>query len=674
MILKQLDLAGFRGVRDQLNVPFGSGFTVFTGRNGSGKSTICDAIEFVLTGTLSRFSTADVESGEHIEDYIWCREATPQAERNVRATFILDDESQVSRWIGQSGKFQGAKDHAFYDPSLCPSDPLPRICQTSIIRDEMIAKFSTDMSEVDRFDFVHKAIGTTHLASFERRALYISEQTTALQHSAEREYAIARERVADVVAQLSEARVFASRSSGENIEAIRARMKILASVDADDTQSLTRAVETRVREARTNIADLERLKVVLANLERQRRELDRLQQESEGLSVKICSLEKELQLASAAFSAANERLRVAEATAPIDASLAQLKEHGARIGLQDGHCPLCGSTIAEHDFVAHLQQIEHELDQRSKTLAKIVEEQTKTSLIQAEKKRQFESASAQYARSVGDLETVKNEMTAAEATAKALLVTLDESAIEQATRQARELLSELERGLEVLEASAAVGRIADLEQTKIEVEERANELAARISRLSIASQNAKSAADVVKRVAWEIVDERLAALSPLLSEMYVRLQPHMAYSDVSYRMRGDVRRFLSFRVGNEINPRFTFSTGQRRALGLAFLLSVYLTRPWCHFETLVMDDPVQHIDDYRSLHLVEALSAIRQLGKQIVCTVEDPALADLLCRRLRSTTVGEGLLIELEYDAQRGIRIHKQRELSPLSRTMLISA
>jgi len=44
----------------------------------------------------------------------------------------------------------------------------------------------------------------------------------------------------------------------------------------------------------------------------------------------------------------------------------------------------------------------------------------------------------------------------------------------------------------------------------------------------------------------------------------------------------------------------------------------------------------QHIDDYRALNLVEVLAAVRRQGRQVIVAVEDSALADLLCRRLRS--------------------------------------
>ena len=103
---------------------------------------------------------------------------------------------------------------------------------------------------------------------------------------------------------------------------------------------------------------------------------------------------------------------------------------------------------------------------------------------------------------------------------------------------------------------------------------------------------------------------------------------------------GRVRASLNFTVGNGHNVQFLFSSGQRRAAGLAFLLAIHLSRRWCKWQSLLLDDPVQHIDDYRALNLVEVLAAIGRSGRQIVVAVENVALADLLCRRLRSS-IGE---------------------------------
>lgn len=674
MILKQIELSGFRGVRNRLVVPFGPSFTVITGRNGAGKSTVCDAVEFVLGGTLSRFSSDEVESGERISDYIWCREAPSQAQREVRATFSLDDGTEVWRRIGPDLKIIGAEDRLFYDPQSSPADPVARITQTSIIRDELIAKLSTDMPEADRFDFVHKAIGTTNLDALESRSIYISEQIAKSHRELEREYASLRDRVSELLSQLSEARLLASKAATTDIQALRTRLKSQLGTSSDETQALITSVEARARELRSRVSELDRLKVTYLNLERQRNELERLKAEVDLLASQVSELEAGANKAAADLKTASERLATAQQVAPIDSSLAQLREHGSRVGLRSGKCPLCGSEVSDHDFNAHLEVLKREIDEHSATLTRLVEEQAKALSQQSAKKREFESKSLAYSRCVSDLQTIQESLAAASSSANKLSVKLDLKSIDEAALSSRSALAELEDARETLQATLAVGRIADLEQSKAEAEARTNEVATRISRLAAAGQNAKTAADSLKRVAWEIVDDRLASLSPLLSEMYVRLRPHMAYSDVSYRMRGDVKRFLSFAVGPGINPRFTFSSGQRRALGLAFLLSVHLARPWCRLRTLVMDDPVQHIDDYRALHLVETLAAIRQLGRQIICTAEDPSLAELLCRRLRASGLGEGTLLELEYDPAKGTLIRRKQDLGPLPRTLLASA
>jgi ABC-type taurine transport system ATPase subunit len=163
----------------------------------------------------------------------------------------------------------------------------------------------------------------------------------------------------------------------------------------------------------------------------------------------------------------------------------------------------------------------------------------------------------------------------------------------------------------------------------------------------------------------------LARISPLLNELYQRLRPHANWRTIDYSIRGDVRRFLSLKVGNDLNPQFVFSSGQRRAAGLAFLLSVHLARPWARWQTLLLDDPVQHIDDFRALQLVEVLAALRQAGRQVIVAVEDEALADLLCRRLLSTAEQNGRRITIDYGIRGAADVVARLEIPPMEAGVL---
>ena len=81
---------------------------------------------------------------------------------------------------------------------------------------------------------------------------------------------------------------------------------------------------------------------------------------------------------------------------------------------------------------------------------------------------------------------------------------------------------------------------------------------------------------------------------------------------------------------------------------------------------MLLDDPVQHIGDFRALHLVEVLAAFRLDGRQIVCAVEDVALADLLCRRLLSTSDQFGRRYDVDIGPDGAAVIVAHSEIAPM--------
>ncbi len=675
MKLSQLELTGFRGFRDEVTIPFASGFTVITGRNGSGKSSICDALEYVINGQLSRFARTDVEGGERIADYLWWRDGSDPSGRRIRALFQLDDGEIGERVATPSGLERNFKDELFYDAASHPPDPLPRLCQTALIRDESIVRLSTDIPEADRFELFYKAIGLADLSAIEWRAHRLFELLRERTRQLENEYRIRRERVAQRISEVSETRIIASKSTGLDLSGIQRRFAALAGASAElPLHQLTASVKRTASEQRLRTQRLERLKTDLSQSGTWRQQLAALEAGTEGLRQKIRDTQASLQESADLRDESIARLRTAQSHNQFLASLAQLREHGGRIGLQDGHCPLCGSTIAASDFEAHLAEIQKSIDQHNETLSQLSAEEASRAADYARWGLEIEGLNREYRRTMTSLETLKGSAKLLEEEAKSLRVPLDAEGVEAEIRNSQIKTRELESGLAELEASAAFDRVTEVDKQRVIAEQDVEVIAKQIEALSAAAQNAKTAEDTARRVSWEAVDDCMAALSPLLSELYFRLKPHVDYSEVRYRMRGDVKRFLSFAVGNDINPRFTFSSGQRRALGLAFLLAVHLSRPWCNLKTLVLDDPVQHIDDYRALRFAEVLSSIRQLGHQVICTVEDPELADLLCRRLRSTSLGDAVRVDLEYEPGAGARIKQVRTIAPLPERLLLSA
>jgi chromosome segregation protein len=106
--------------------------------------------------------------------------------------------------------------------------------------------------------------------------------------------------------------------------------------------------------------------------------------------------------------------------------------------------------------------------------------------------------------------------------------------------------------------------------------------------------------------------------------------------------------------------------------GLAFLLSDNLSIAWSKWQSILLDDPAQHVDDFRTVHLAEVLAQLCQSGRQIICAVEDSALADLMCRRLPSTTALPGKRIRLGTDSTGALAITHEQVIATLTRRALV--
>jgi chromosome segregation protein len=137
----------------------------------------------------------------------------------------------------------------------------------------------------------------------------------------------------------------------------------------------------------------------------------------------------------------------------------------------------------------------------------------------------------------------------------------------------------------------SVQQIENLEERVRGLRAEVDRAADATARTQRAATQAKTLERGVRRAAGEIIDERLALISPLLNELYQRLGPHVEWRSIEYGIRGDIRRFLSLRVGNNLNPQFVFSSGQRRAAGPAF-------SPVCAFGAVVVS--LEYVDPGRS--------------------------------------------------------------------------
>ncbi len=682
MRLAVVEFEGFRGAREKVKLRVPRGFLVLSGRNGSGKSTVCDAVEFALTGSV-RGSGEHKEKGEGLGDYVWWRGHGRPKEQYVSLE-LVDDQGESFVIRRTPNGLVGASEAEVVD-RVCngPGEldsPLVRLAQVMMLRDEAITKLSVDLKETDRFDLVRAVLGTDALTRFESRAKELVARTKSVEEKADASYRNARQRVGDLTARLSELR--SDTPESEALESARSQLSVLAPTTEDNDAARVSVAETRLSEIRLAVSQLSQAADLLERSQELHagRSVGTSSEPDAAPAVQVASLKQSLAELEVKRRKCDAQISATGVDSPETVSLNMLHEHGAHLGLRDGACPLCRSELESEEFQTRLKLLADELRQRNSDLTRLVAEraalQTQIAECQdglrvaEDHARKQEAAARQTQEWFQEAQTICNS--------HGVDVGDDRQAgrerVRQQVTQLREVAAKLERSLAVVGASVMRGRVVELQRELNGVKKDLAQAEKQLQRATESRAKAKAAYDTIRRMKGELIDERLAELEPLLLDLYQRLRPHCDWREMRYRLRGDVRRMLSFEIGDGLNPNFVFSSGQRRAAGLAFLLSLHVSAEWPKVNALILDDPVQHIDDYRALHLIEVLAAVRRTGRQVICAVEDEPLAKLLARRLRSRAGDEGGMATMVYSSSAGVTVSTQERVPPFSPSVLIHA
>ncbi|MGH7169075.1 MAG: AAA family ATPase [Gemmataceae bacterium] len=677
MKLEYVEMAGFRGFRDKVRFDLPSGFAVLSGRNGSGKSTLFDGVDFALTGTINKFAVNEARGGG-LAEHIWWVGDGEATEHYVSVGFVGEKDDRLT--ITRSRKRGRDLSPQAIMGSMCVgnvSSTISDLMQSTLIRDERISALSLDLPEQARFAAVRAAIGGLLGPDYSRRAEEIESAAKGAKARQDERIKDLQAELGRVLGELTEARSAAERSAG-----ITEAMKTIEAAFA----SLPDGLAARTEFVRRSIADRQ---VVIRELEDARASAQELLPEIQFLSSPGAAAEGEKARlargqATEQKAAAAEALQLAMSLEQSErdsdeylAHLAALLSHGSAVGLQHGHCPLCGAARGQEDFQAAIAKARERLAGRGKRLAEATVAVSAARARATVADRALTEAEERYAALARRAEVLQGKLSAVRLTFLRLSFPASES--DPATAQKmifaeREKLVRLERALSVLDASSAIDRVGALESKVAVLRARAEQEAARLASVTRAVESARQITNAAKTVANEILTEQFDTVMPLLRELFRRLRPHADWTEIESDFGGKVRASLNFTVGAGHNPQFLFSSGQRRAAGLAFLLSVHLSRPWCKWRTLLMDDPVQHIDDYRALNLVEVLAAIRRTGRQVIVAAEDAALANVLCRRLRSANEEAGRYFELRTAPSGGAEIADRRDIYPMPRLVLRQA
>jgi chromosome segregation protein len=658
MRLAYVDLCGFRGYQKAVRFEFAENFTVIDGRNGVGKSTIFDAVEFALTGTITKYRDARA-SGESVTDYVWWNgEPRTTSERYVEIGFLEGDNVHSIRRTPRDNILLEVSQttNRLVDLNRAPNGAIAQLCAATIIRDEHIARLSLDLKEGERFTLLRDAIGATDAEQWISRAQRLSSAAAARVKSAQSEVDEANTALQNISRQIDQAR-----------SALPAAVMVLdATARLQTTLRTTEQGETLAATARERVNGIHRRIELLTDLSRRGQDIEQVRADLIELTIAFGSATDALKQAEEDRSAKVRAVADAPGFSELSKQARQLERLvvlGRELGRRDGACPLCASEI-DHEHFQEGMEI-------ALTLAKQLDAEA---VLRATQERDRELAEANLAQAQDRLRLLSTRQREGQTSISdyeqrcmdANLKGPEESYVKKELSDLEIERSSIVRDLRILEAININSLLARAIEDEKAARAKISRAEIRIGRARLAESHAKAIHDAARRAAAETLDERLDRVLPLMAELYKRMRPHPIWQDIEYSIRGDVRRFLKLQVGDQVNPQFVFSSGQRRATGLAFLLSLNLSIAWNKWKSILLDDPVQHVDDYRTVNLAEVLSHLCAGGRQILCAVEDGALADLICRRLPKSTQYSGKRITLGTEPDGSLAIVSERYIPQL--------
>jgi len=246
--------------------------------------------------------------------------------------------------------------------------------------------------------------------------------------------------------------------------------------------------------------------------------------------------------------------------------------------------------------------------------------------------------------------------------------------IKQKALAQNQSLASMEEKRQALQQIASLGRlkdeIVDLERVKSDVSQRTEKTSCEYARLcDWISHIGGLEAKVIERQ-MGVVDTHLERLGPTMQRLYHRLHPHPIFGEIRIRVNNktcelDVEAEASVaseRLGDiTVLPSAYFSEAQMNSLAITVFLAGALRQQWSGFSTILIDDPVQQMDEmnvHAFLDLLRGLSGQRQF---IIFTCSRDfyllALDKLVC--LNNLKRESFLAYRLEGIAPAALKVHR---------------
>jgi DNA repair exonuclease SbcCD ATPase subunit len=662
-----IEVEGFRGFRDKTRFDLDASVVILSGPNGTGKTSFCDAIQWLLLGDVSRFAALSTRRDTTYVDNIY-RAGQPAI---VSAGLKLNGrEVQLTRtglaspghleWNDGLTSYHGEEAEirlrsGFGVPARV--DFSNYLLRSAILQQDLIKTVLED-KPAERYRNLVSLLGLDEIQDFVQAAKERALRASEVGERARDNLRQAEARLQNATGRIEELQGRAARRPDIQ-SAIATLSGRLENVRFFDRELLVSRVSSSFEEALSSIQSFDtltrRLLDRLSVLERRREELtneaallDEGVETIEEASENRRAARLELEVAEQAFA------WVADRTDAIGALASQA------LPLLGDRCPVCGQGIVADQVRLKLQQIvavsAQELNEARKTVEmaraksraaeltldkitthhqKMSEVDRRSAILTSEFESWQEDAAALYeklAEGLG-LDFPANDFNSTQALAQ----------ISDELRSTWSAFSQVSVDFapSMLDLDLAGAR-SDVERLRQNVE--INRDRARAA--SAFEEEAATLFRTATRAAAAVTSRRSSVLAPIVQDIFSRLDPHPMLKTLDFQFdvyyeRGTARPILKDASGEfEANPILVLSSSQANVAALSCFLALGWASGASSAGFVMLDDPLQSMDDVNALGFADICRHLRS-EKQLIISTHDRRLASLLTRKLAPRHAGQ---------------------------------
>lgn len=625
MKIEEINVEGFRAFNKPYRFTFDEKLTVILGPNGTGKTSLCDAIEWALLGKLPQYDSAEAEQEDTvINRYNLNREAkvTISFSEGKSKTKIIRSVTSSKVWkptrsaklkILEGDKIEIAPE-TFHATVYLRQEALREFIQakpekrgpvlSSLLGIEFIVALENGTKEAEKLiegderslkDDVDGKLGELEKYKEECESLSslkksLKEKMNLSQKEFENEL-----KVSSII--LRAKRFFEKLEKIGNV--INLKMPMAFKEDLATVRIFLDKLPSMHLEWEQKIAK------ELSQYEESKRKIEELKQKIEEFNENVINQKiKELQ----------EKIKLKESELEVKDSYSKVLVSGKEY-LQlakPNECPLCENRIDPLTILNRVSMKVEELKEKKEIetlyeeIKKLKHEESNLSLkldnLRSWRQEKEELEKNFDQKEYEKLKKAKSDYESLETEASVLV----------------ELYNIFKREQELAQRYPQLPSEEDIENDKMKLE-----------KLTHFHELIKNLSEHLSRISPLFIQKRIESLNPIISEYAKILSPHPTFSKISitYNERGYWLQGVS-ETGEKTYVQTLFSTGQLNESAVLILLA--MAKKASHkLEFVIMDDPSQSLDSDGKRRLAELLAKASQ-DKQIIISTMDSEFADYI--------------------------------------------